>query len=103
MVLIAAFYCIHILLDAVWKKGENTRFEENRDHILALMEHLNIIARPIPNTENEDACDCDTIQVCAFDNYHHNCRLVHASNATRVAFGKVMILFNTFHGSNIVG
>ena len=59
-------FCVNILLDAVWKKSENTRFQENRGHILALMEHLNIIARPLTYTENDETGDTTTTQVGHF-------------------------------------
>ena len=34
------------MIDALWDTDENRKFKDNRDHILALMEHLNIIANP---------------------------------------------------------
>ncbi|KAK3578169.1 hypothetical protein CHS0354_011693 [Potamilus streckersoni] len=34
------------LIDAIWTKKDNPDFHDNKDHILLLMEKLNIIARP---------------------------------------------------------
>ncbi|KAK3606663.1 hypothetical protein CHS0354_021186 [Potamilus streckersoni] len=36
----------HELIDAVWSEEKNPEFHDNKDHILLLMEKLNIIARP---------------------------------------------------------
>ncbi|KAK3598936.1 hypothetical protein CHS0354_036252 [Potamilus streckersoni] len=36
----------HELIDAVWSKEKNPEFHDNKDHILLLMEKLNIIATP---------------------------------------------------------
>ncbi|KAK3588518.1 hypothetical protein CHS0354_022993 [Potamilus streckersoni] len=36
----------HELLDAIWSKEESPEFHDNKDHIIHLMEELNIIARP---------------------------------------------------------
>ena len=46
-----------LLIDAVWKKEENQSFHDNRDHILNLMEHLNIIARPFTYSDSEENQD----------------------------------------------
>ncbi|KAL3878080.1 hypothetical protein ACJMK2_035712, partial [Sinanodonta woodiana] len=34
------------LIDAIWTKENNPDLHDNKEHILLLMEHLNIIARP---------------------------------------------------------
>lgn len=57
------FLTLFLVSDAVWKNCENKRFEENRDHILALMEHLNIIARPVNYEEYAEIDDCIGTQV----------------------------------------
>ena len=51
------FFDIYFLLDAVWKKEENQNFHDNRIHILNLMEHLNIIARPVTYSDSEENQD----------------------------------------------
>ena len=48
---------IDFVTDAVWNREENRQFRENREHILALMEHLNIVARPILYPEDEERDD----------------------------------------------
>ena len=37
----------------MWSREENVKFLENKGHILALMEHLNIIARPVLYTDDD--------------------------------------------------
>ena len=39
--------------DAVWKTEENMCFHDHRDHLLALLERLDIIARPRSFIEDE--------------------------------------------------
>ena len=51
------------LTDAVWNKEENKEFQDNRDHILALMEHLNIIAKPVLYAEEEESGEDTATQV----------------------------------------
>ena len=48
----AALTPVVFVTDAVWNTEENRQFRENREHILALMEHLNIIARPVLHAED---------------------------------------------------
>ncbi|KAL3887765.1 hypothetical protein ACJMK2_000158 [Sinanodonta woodiana] len=36
----------HELIDIIWSKENNPEFHDNKDHILRLMEQLNIIATP---------------------------------------------------------
>ena len=43
----------YFIIDAVWYREENRKFRENREHILALMEHLNIIAKPVLYTDDD--------------------------------------------------
>ncbi|KAL3889413.1 hypothetical protein ACJMK2_001757 [Sinanodonta woodiana] len=42
----------HELIDAVWTKKEKPDFHNNREHIILVMEKLNIIARPMSYTED---------------------------------------------------
>ncbi|KAL3889410.1 hypothetical protein ACJMK2_001754 [Sinanodonta woodiana] len=42
----------HELIDAVWTKKEKPDFHDNKEHIILVMEKLNIIARPISYTED---------------------------------------------------
>ncbi|KAL3889173.1 hypothetical protein ACJMK2_001524, partial [Sinanodonta woodiana] len=42
----------HELIDAVWNKEEKPDFHDNKDHIIRLMEKLNIIAMPMSYSED---------------------------------------------------
>ncbi|KAL3888019.1 hypothetical protein ACJMK2_000403, partial [Sinanodonta woodiana] len=42
----------HELIDAIWNKNEKPDFHDNKEHILLVMEKLNIIARPMSYTED---------------------------------------------------
>ena len=46
-------FFLNIKIDAVWNRVENLKFQENKGHILGLMEHLNIIARPVLYTDDD--------------------------------------------------
>ncbi|KAK3598547.1 hypothetical protein CHS0354_010723 [Potamilus streckersoni] len=42
----------HELIDAIWTEKKHKEFHDNKDHILLLMEELNIIARPLSFIED---------------------------------------------------